>query len=180
MNDWMPNRLEVRSFILKATGIIDPKDFACNHNKWLVSVEHDPKEAARWWHWQKDKTEPGEGWVSLLLDGTELMPPSAWTNVYYFWHSTLNVLEDYLGYGAGMASFSDEPEKFSLTKKGRVAFFEIRGTRQVVDPDSFPLELSAGLCYFFNWVDAYVGGLDPSILQRSKGVMGKLQATSTY
>lgn len=49
---WLGSTIvESESFILKATGVVDIQEFGANHDGCLVSIETDPGEAARWWHW---------------------------------------------------------------------------------------------------------------------------------
>lgn len=167
-NSWLTEtNLEAESFVLKATGVTDLEEFSRNHSAWLVSIKTNPKEAAHWWHWQKDKVgEPGEGWVSLRIQGTELMPLAGWTNIFHFWYSMIDVLESFQTKGVGVESFSNEVSEFSLTKKGKIAIFEIRGSKTVVDPKRFTMQLAQAANDFFQWVDKYVGGVTPDIFTR--------------
>lgn len=82
MNHWMnETKLEIETFVLRETGVTFPELFAKQHDKHLVSISANPGEAAHWWHWQNDKCLSGEGWVSFMLNGIQIMPMDAWTNV---------------------------------------------------------------------------------------------------
>lgn len=167
-HSWLTEtHLEAESFVLKATGIADPEEFSRNHSAWLVSVKTNPNEAAHWWHWQKDKvSEPGEGWISLRIHDTELMPLDGWTNIFHFWYSIIGVLDSFQTKGVGVGNFSNEVSEFSLTKKGNVAIFEIRSSKTVVDPKRFTVQLAQAANDFFQWMDEYVGGVTPDIFAR--------------
>ncbi len=167
-NTWLGDTsVDAETFILKAKTIVDIQEFGASHDAWLVSIEGNPQEAARWWHWQKDKSsEPGEGWVSLDLAGTELMPSSAWTNVEFFWFSVLAAIEAYLDTGQGHGSFSNEPAEFSIVKKGQVAVFTLRGAKYPVEPVSFLSSLLDGAKNFYTWADRHVGVFPASIQEK--------------
>lgn len=126
MNDWMnETKVEIETFVLKGTGVMFPEFFAQQHDEHLVSISANPGEAARWWHWQNDKCFPGEGWASFMLNGVQIMPMDAWTNVDIFWQELLNTLERYVSTGRGQGEFSEETATFSLVKRGTVAVFEL-------------------------------------------------------
>lgn len=161
------SNVESESFILKATGVVDIQEFGANHNGWLVSIQTNPQEAARWWHWQKDKVAmPGEGWVSLRLRDIELMPLTAWTNIEFFWSNVLDAIASYLDTGSGYGGFSDEPAEFSIVKKDSVAIFTLRGSKHVVEPISFLLSLLDGAKKFYSWGDRYIGVFPSSLYER--------------
>ena len=77
-------KVEIETFVLKGTGVTFPEFFAQQHDEHLVSISANPSEAARWWHWQNDKCFPGEGRASFTLNGVQIMPMDAWTNVAIF------------------------------------------------------------------------------------------------
>ena len=94
MNHWMnETKVEIETFVLKGTGVTFPELFAEHHDEHLVSISANPAEAARWWHWQSDKSLPGEGWVSFILNGAQIMPMDAWTNVDVFGRKYLMLLK---------------------------------------------------------------------------------------
>lgn len=165
---WLGSTIvESESFILKAKSVVDNQEFGANHNGWLVSIQTDPGEAARWWHWQKDKVSmPGEGWVSLRLRDVELMPLSAWTNIEFFWSNVIEAIESYLDTGSGYGGFSDESAEFSIVKKDSAAIFTLRERKHVVDPISFLLSLLDGAKKFYSWGDRYIGVFPSALYER--------------
>ncbi|MGV9182968.1 hypothetical protein [Arcanobacterium canis] len=172
MNHWAnETNLDIETFILRGAEVTFPDAFAKHHHELLASIATDPDEAARWWHWQKDKVFPGEGWISIKLDTVQIMPMEAWTNVSIFWQELLNILEDYASTGEGEGGFSEETATFSIVKKGKIAVFELRGIKYPVEPDSFIKALLGAARDFFTWVEEYVGGIDRTYLERIKVLM---------
>lgn len=176
MNHWMiETKLEIETFVLKGTGVTFPELFAKQHNEHLVSISTDPGEAAHWWHWQKDKCFPGEGWVSFTLNGVQIMPMDAWTNLAIFWQELLNALESYVSTGRGQDEFSEETATFSLAKTETIAVFELRGQRYPVEPNSFLKAVLGAAREFFTWVEEYIRGIDRTCLVRIETLMDDLK-----
>ena len=176
MNHWMnETKVEIETFVLKGTGVTFPELFAQQHDEHLVSISANPSEAARWWHWQNDKCFPGEGWASFTLNGVQIMPMDAWTNVAIFWQELLNALESYVSTGRGQGEFSEETATFSLAKRGTIAVFELRGQRYPVEPDSFLKAVLGAAREFFAWVGEYIGGIDKTYLVRIETLMDGLK-----
>ncbi len=176
MNHWMNDtKLEIETFVLKGTGVTFPELFAEHHDEHLVSISANPAEAAHWWHWQSDKSLPGEGWVSFIPNGAQIMPMDAWTNVDVFWQELLNALESYVSTGRGQGEFSEETATFSLAKREMIAVFELRGQRYPVEPDSFLKAVLGAAREFFTWVEEYIGGIDKTYLVRIETLMDGLK-----
>lgn len=177
MGYWMPKTsLEVESFILNCVAIADIDDFSLHHEKYLVSIEKDPKGASEWWNFQRDKTNPGEGWISLRLNSQEIMPLNAWTNIDYFWSNVLDVIDGYLNTGKGQGGFSDEPAQFSITTKtSGIAIFSLRDSKYVVHSSQFLCSLLGGAKNYYEWSEKYVG-IHPSIyLDRVEELSNRLR-----
>lgn len=166
--------LEIETFILKGTGITDPEHFAHQHSEYLISTKADPREAARWWHWQKDKCFPGEGWISFKLDDLQIMPLDAWTNVDVFWCEMVDVIEQYVTAGVGTGHFSEETSDFSLARKGDIAIFELRGSKYPVAPDAFLHAVLGAAQEFYEWAIDYVGGFDKTYAERIAQLLADL------
>lgn len=179
MGQWMSKTsLEVESFILKCASIADIDDFSIRHDKYLVSIETDPKRACEWWNSQRDKTNPGEGWISLRLNGQEIMPLNAWTNVDYFWSNVLDSIGSYLDTGQGQGGFSDESADFSITMKGTgIAIFSLRGSKYAVHPQQFLSALLEGAKNYYEWSDEYIGIHPPSYLDRVEDLSNRLETS---
>ena len=176
MNHWMNDtKLEIETFVLKGTGVTFPELFAQHHDEHLVSISANPAESARWRHWQSDKSLPGEGWVSFILNGAQIMPMDAWTNVDVFWQELLNALESYVSTGRGQGEFSGETATFSLVKRGTIAVFELRGQKCPVEPDSFLKAALGAAREFFIWVEEFIGGIDSTRLARIETLMDGLK-----
>ncbi|QOR46902.1 hypothetical protein INS90_06300 [Trueperella pecoris] len=177
MGYWMPKTsLEVESFILNCVAIADINDFSLHHDKYLVSIETDPKRASDWWNFQLDKTNPGEGWISLRLNGQEIMPLNAWTNIDYFWSTVLDAIDDYLDSGKGQGGFSDEPAQFSITLKAAgIAIFSLRDSRYVVHAVEFLFSLLGGAKNYYEWSEKYVGVHPPSYLDKIEELSNRIR-----
>ena len=176
MNHWMnETKLEIETFVLRETGVKCPESFAEQHDELLVSITADPANAAHWWHWQKDKCFPGEGWVSFMLNRVQIMPMDAWTNVAVFWQELLKTVENYVSTGRGQGEFSEETAPFSFVKRGTIAVFELRGQRYPVEPDSFLKAVLGAAQEFYTWVEEYIGGSDRTCLVRIETLMDGLK-----
>lgn len=176
MNHWMDEtKLEIETFVLRGTGVTVPELFAKQHEENLVSVAANPGEAARWWHWQSDKSLPGEGWVSFVINGVQIMPMDAWTNVAVFWQELLKAAEDYVSTGRGQGEFSEETATFSLVKRGTIAVFELHGQRYPVEPDSFLKEVLEAAQEFYTWIEEYIGGIERTYLMRIETLTDSLK-----
>ncbi|MDP9801434.1 hypothetical protein J2S49_001510 [Arcanobacterium wilhelmae] len=176
---WLgPTSIKSETFILKSNTVLNPQEFANDHKRYLASIDAEPDEAAHWWHWQKDKvSEPGVGWVSLKLNDTQLMPLEAWTNVGGFWINLLGAIDNYLKTGAGFGGFSDEPDEFSIIKKGEIALFTLRSSQHVVDPQSFVSSLLDGASNFYHWADTHIGTYPPSAIENIDRMLNSLRSS---
>lgn len=181
MSHWIiSSSLEVESFILKHTTVVQLDDFSMNHSSYLVSTSAAPQEASKYWIFQRNITTPGEGWVSLRLNGQEIMPLDAWTNITFFWENVLNLATDFLRTGKGEGTFSDEPADFSLALKAKdLAVFSLRNDKYIVNPRDFLVSLLEGAKSFYGWADEYVGNFPPSFLERTRTLIAELKIESS-
>lgn len=177
MSYWIgESRLQIESFILNRTTIVQIDDFARNHDKYLVSISAYPQEASKCWFFQRDKTTPGEGWVSLRLNGQEIMPLDAWTNIEYFWHNVIEVIQHYTKTGYGQGSFSDEAAYFSIEQKmSSIAVFSLRGSKHIVNPQQFLPALLMGAKSFYKWHQKHVGTLSANDCQQPQKLIRQLE-----
>lgn len=172
LSHWLnKTNLELETFILKGTEVKFPTLFSEKHDEYLVSIKSNPAEAARWWLWQSDKCFPGEGWVSYKVNDVQAMPMDTWTNTRIFWQETLEAIEEYLKIGAGQGSFSEEQATFSITRKGDIAIFELRGNKYLVEPDSFIKSLLESCQDFFFWEEKYIGRIERRYLEKTKTLL---------
>lgn len=175
MGSWLQTTsVEFETFILKDSRVTDLEEFSSNHDRYLTSISLEPLEAARWWHWQRARIDPGEGWVSIKLDRVEIMPSEAWTHVESFWLSLLDAVDDYQATGKGQGSFSGESEGLSLVARGLVMIFEVRGNRYPVDPQSFLKALLIGAQNYLSWANENIGTVTHYQLERVEDLLGQM------
>ncbi|MDY5128214.1 hypothetical protein SC377_08655 [Actinotignum sp. SLA_B059] len=172
-----PTQLNVETFVLRETTIVDPCELTAHPANHLVPIATDPHEAARCWHHQQRASKfAGEGWISLELNGQQLMPREAWTHIALFWQSMLDAVESYLDTGAGRGDFSEETAGFSLSRSGQLLIFELRGQRYLAEPLSFLHGVLRGADQFYRWAHEYVGTVPAAHLERIAHLQARIAA----
>lgn len=173
----VPSQLIVETFVLRETTIVDPCELTAHPATHLVSIASEPREAARCWHHQQRTGKfAGEGWISLELNGQQLMPREAWTHLALFWQSMLDAVESYLNTGTGRGDFSEETAGFSLTRSGQLLIFELRGQRYLAEPLSFLHGVLRGANQFYRWAREYVGTVPAASLDYVTQLQARLAA----
>lgn len=172
-----PTELNIETFVLRETTIVDRGELTDHPTAHLVSIASEPHEAARCWHHQQRTSKfAGEGWISLELNGQQIMPREAWTHLALFWQSMLDAVESYLNTGTGRGDFSEETAGFSLTSSGQLLIFELRGQRYPAEPLSFLHGLLRGANQFYRWAHEYVGTVPASSLDHITQFQARLAA----
>ena len=172
----VPSHLNVETFVLRETTIVDPRELADQPDSYVVSLAREPRAAAQCWRRQHEACKfAGEGWISVVLNGQQLMPREAWTHIALFWQSMLDAVESCLDTGAGRGDFSEETADFSLSRSGQLLIFELRGQRYPAEPFSFLLGLLRGADQFYQWAHEYLGTVPAASLER----LAHLQARIT-
>ncbi|EPD27548.1 hypothetical protein HMPREF9237_00537 [Actinotignum schaalii FB123-CNA-2] len=173
----VPSQLIVETFVLRETTIVDPGELTAHPATHLVSIASEPREAARCWHHQQRTGKfAGEGWISLELNGQQIMPREAWTHLALFWQSMLDAVEGYLDTGTGRGDFSEETAGFSLTRSGQLLIFELRGQRYPAEPLSFLHGVLRGANQFYRWAHEYVGTVPAANLDYVTQLQARLAA----
>lgn len=148
--------------------VTDLNTFVENPARQLRSISAEPLAAAELWR-ERLKGNPtgGDGLVSVIYFGHDLIDPSLWDEVTGFWEALLECVEAHrAGDEESVAVLSGQPVELTLRQVPAGALFTVDGVSTLVDPEVFIPGLLDGAAAFSRWVSEYLGTNDAPTAER--------------
>ncbi|WBL20187.1 hypothetical protein [Citricoccus sp. NR2] len=153
--------------ILIPSTVEDLESFVADPARYLCSVSEEPLAAARLWSERLCRNPfGGDGVVSIVYYGQELIGPSWWDDVTGVWEALINCVEAFRSGEPRIATLSGQPVELSLRRVPAGALFSIDRRTTLVDPGVFIQGVLDGAAEFSAWVHEYLGTCDAPSVER--------------
>ncbi|PQZ93502.1 hypothetical protein CQ018_07410 [Arthrobacter sp. MYb227] len=167
---------ETETFLLIPHTVTALAELAAGPDQYLVSVDAEPKGAAKIW-FDRAARNPfgGAGCVHIRYFEEQLIPLELWDDTVGIWDALLDAMEGFLATGVGRGNFSPE---FSLVGSIHAASFSAHGVSHQVDPLELIPAVLDGAQRYFSWIENMVGRSYPEIIERIQTMTVSLNSFS--